>query len=144
MAYAVQADLVPRRITNAEAIELTNDTVGGNAIVAQVITDVLAEASALIDSYCRERYTVPLQASDQVKGLCISIATYLLFLRRRRVTDDIQKLYDNAIAFLKDVAGGKAGLDQPTGSPAQTSSGPAVVTELEERFSDENLGGFIP
>jgi phage gp36-like protein len=143
MAYAVQADLVPRRITNAEAIELTNDNVGGSAIVAQVINDVLAEAGATVDSYCRARYTVPLQASDQVKGLCLSIATYLLFLRRRRVSDDIQKLYDNAIAFLKDVAAGRASLDQPTGATAQSSSGEALATEQEERFSDDNLDGFV-
>jgi len=141
MLYANENDLIPRRLAEQEAIELTNDS-GGSSINSQVIADCLTEASALIDSYCRARYTVPLQLSDQVKGLALDVGLYKLFLRRRRVPEEVKLAYDNAVAFLKDVAAGRAGLDQPTGATAQSSGGEVKSTEVEEKFSDTNLGGY--
>jgi phage gp36-like protein len=141
MAYATENDLIPRRLAEQEAIELTNDS-GGSSIDSTVIADVLTEGSALIDSYCRQRYTVPLQQSDQVKALALDVGLYKLFLRRRRVPEEVQLAYDNAVSFLKDVATGRAGLDQPTGATAQLSGGEAKKTDVAERFSDDNLGGY--
>jgi phage gp36-like protein len=134
LGYAVQADLVPRRLTQQELVQLTNDS-GENTVDAANVTAILTEASAVVDSYCRERYTLPLQSSEQVKGLTLDIGVYKLFLRRRRVTADIEKAYENAIAFLRDVAAGKAGLDQPVGATPQSGSGNVVATDVEEKFS---------
>jgi phage gp36-like protein len=142
MPYAVQADLTPRRLTGVELAQLTDD-VRGTEISAQVVTDVLTEASGKIDSYCRLRYALPLQPSEQLKGLTLDIAEYLLFARKRRVPDDVRQRFDDAIAFLKDLSSGKAALDQPATATQQTSGGAVVVTQVEERFSDENLEGFI-
>jgi phage gp36-like protein len=144
MAYAVQADLVPRRLSNKELAQLTSDN-GADVVVPAVVTDILAEASGTIDSYCSERYAVPLQSSEQIKGIALDIAVYKLFSRKRRNTDEIDKAYDRAIQFLRDVAAGKASLDQPTGASAQTSSGEAVPTQKEERFSNliAILKGFV-
>src|SRR6266700_1448009 len=108
MAYAVQADLSPRRIPAAELVQLTDDTSSG-AVNAQTVTDILDEASATIDSYCRTRYTVPLQASSKVKGLCLDIAEYLLYLRRRRGKPDGRQSYEDSIQFLRDLSAGRAG-----------------------------------
>lgn len=143
MAYAVQADLSPRRISNAELIQLTDDTNSGT-VNASLVTDILDEASAQIDSYCRVRYTVPLQASSQVKGLCLTIAEYLLYLRRKRMKAEVRQSYEDAISFLKDVSSGKAGLDQPVAATPQTGGGDVQITQKPERFSDSALGGFIP
>jgi phage gp36-like protein len=143
MAYATKADLMPRRLSNAELIQLTDDSSSGK-INDAVVDAELTEASAKVDSYCRQRYQVPLQASDQIKGLTLDIASYLLFLRKRRVPEEIRQAFDDAIAFLKDVAAGKASLDQPVGAAAQepaTSAG-VKATEVPERFSDDNLKGF--
>lgn len=141
MAYATQADLVPRRLTSQELVELTNDA-GGATVDETTVANILAEASGTVDSYCRLRYTVPLQNSEQVKALTLDIALYHLFLRRRRIPEEIRLAYDNAIAFLKDVAAGRAGLDQPTGAAAQASGGEVKKTEVEEKFSDDNLDGY--
>jgi phage gp36-like protein len=142
MSYAAKADLSPRRISAAELIQLTDDTNSGSTN-DQVITDVLTEASALIDSYCRVRYSVPLQASDQVKGLCLTLSEYFLYLRRKRVKPDVRQSYEDAISFLKDVSTGKAGLDQPATAAPQISGGDVQTTSVPERFSDCNLKGFI-
>jgi phage gp36-like protein len=144
VAYAVQADLTPRRLTNSELIQLTDDTNSG-AVNAQIVTDCLTEASATIDSYCRQRYTVPLQQSDQVKGICLDITEYLLFSRRRKMPDTAKQRYQDAIAFLKDVGSGRASLDQPAAALPQTAASPGVVpTAKPSRFSDDNLQGWIP
>jgi phage gp36-like protein len=142
MSYAVKADLSPRRISAAELVQLTDDTNSGQTN-DQLISDVLTESSALIDSYCRVRYTVPLQASDQVKGLCLTLAEYYLYLRRKRMKTDVRQSYEDALSFLKDVSTGKAGLDQPATAAPQTSGGDVQITTVEEKFSDCNLKGFI-
>lgn len=142
MPYAVQADITPARITQAILAQLTDDT-GGGQVNAAVVTAELTAAAGIIDSYCRQRYTTPLQTSEMVKRLNVDIAVYLLFVRKDRVSDSVKQTYLDAIAFLKDVASGRASLDQPAGATPQTSGGAPVVTEVEEKFSDENLDGFV-
>ncbi|MGH9580723.1 MAG: gp436 family protein [Terriglobales bacterium] len=142
MQYAAQSDLSPRRLTAKELIELTDDS-GSGQVDAATVSDVLTEASATVDSYAAQRYQVPLQLSEQVKGMTLDIAVYKLFQRRRRVAEDVRRAYEDALAFLKLVAEGKAALDQPAGIPAQQSGGPAVATEKEEKFTDEHLDGYV-
>jgi phage gp36-like protein len=142
MPYATQSDISPRRISNSELIQLTDDTNSG-LVNAQVVTDILIEASGLIDSYCRARYQVPLQQSDQIKGVCLSIAEYYLYLRRKRVSPDVRQAYEDAVSFLKDVSSGKAALDQPATATPQSGGGAVQVTQVDERFSDDNLAGYV-
>jgi phage gp36-like protein len=143
LAYATQADLSPRRISNAELIQLTDDSNSGQ-VNAQLVSDILDEASAAIDSYAGQRYGVPLQSSLQVKGLTLTIAEYLLYLRRKRMKADVRQAYEDAIAFLKDVSSGKARLDQPATAAAQTGAGDVLTTSKPEKFSDQNLSAFVP
>jgi phage gp36-like protein len=143
MPYATQDDLVPRRLTLAALGQLTDDS-GQDVINADVVTQVLTEASAAVDSYVRLRYTVPLQPSEQIKGITLDIAVYMLYSRRDRISDSVQKRYDDAIQFLRDVGAGKAGLDQPTGAVEQASGGPVVTNKNKcEKFSDHNLRDFV-
>jgi phage gp36-like protein len=142
MSYATQADLVPRRLTQSSWCELTNDA-GGNTVDATNVTNILTEASALVDSYCVNRYTIPLQPSEQVKGLVLDIAVYKLFQRRRRMPQEVNDAYAATIKFLQDVSTEKAGLDQPTGALPQTLERNRGRRRKDERFSDDNLKGFV-
>jgi phage gp36-like protein len=151
MPYATQSDLVPLRITQKELVQLTDDAASGQANAA-LVTAALEEASGKIDSYCRNRYATPLQASDSVKGLCLDIASWLLFSRRRNIkmAETVQTRYDEAMAFLKDISTGKAQLDQPSGATPQSALGGPVVAaagripeDKDARFRDEELKGFI-
>ena len=142
MPYATKDDLVPRRLSEAELAQLTSDD-GKGETNTDVVDQVLAEASGKIDSYCRQRYAVPLQQSEQVKGLCLDLAVALLFQRKRREMATIANAHDAAIAFLKDVAAGKAALDQPAGAQPQHAQGGAVESDKKQVFDDDNLGGFI-
>ena len=153
MAYAAQTDLVPLRLTAAELTQLTLDVPSGNpttdaATTAAVAAAALEEASGMVDSYCRSRYQTPLQPSDDVTAKTIDIALYILFRRRRNAKNGeiIRQGYDDAIAFLKDVASSKASLDQPaTQQTPQSSLGGPTVSERDHhlKFSDRNIQGFI-
>jgi phage gp36-like protein len=141
MPYAVKADLVPRRITNQEVIELTDDANSG-ASVDTIITDIILESSGMVDSYCRMRYITPLQASEQIKGLTLDIAEFLLFSRRRRMPETVKYNYESAIAFLQNVAAGKASLDQPSTAQPQVGGGPSVSTQKVSVFNEDRLKGY--
>lgn len=159
MAYAVQSDLVPLRMSQKDLNELCIDNIPGQpvidpasaqglAIVASVTSAALEEASGRVDSYCRGRYVTPLQQSDDVKALALDIALYLLFSRRRttRISETVQQRFDQAIAFLKDISAAKASLDQPATSttPQASLAGPELACKNRElRFRDHKIEGFV-
>jgi phage gp36-like protein len=146
VAYATQADLVPLRMTAKDLTELTDDDNTGT-INASLVSAVLEEASGRVESYCRNRYATPLQASDDVQSLTLDIAVYLLFSRRREtnVGETVKTRFDQAIAFLKDIASSKASLDQPISDQPQTSMGGPQISAKDRHlaFSDRNIEGFV-
>jgi len=121
MAYIVQSDLEPQRLTHTELVELTDDS-GTGEVDTTVLAAVLTEASDEIDSYISGRYTLPLQATGQVKQVCRDIAVFRLFLRRRRTkvplsvvdADPVGAGYRAATQFLEQVRAGEASLDGAT------------------------------
>jgi phage gp36-like protein len=144
MAYAIQSDLTPLRLTQAELVQLTCDDVTGT-VNAATVSAALEEASGTVDSYCRARYQTPLQASDDVKGKTIDIAIYLLFSRRRNAKNGeiIRQRYDDAIAFLKDVAAGRASLDQPAGNTPQTADTSVEKSAHKLTFREHHIEGYV-
>jgi len=125
-----------------ELIELTDDLKTGE-VDAALVTDICAEASGVVDSYCRGKYVLPLTVSEQVKGLALDIAVALLFQRRRRSNEDVNMVHDRAISFLKDVAAGRASLDQS--GKVQASEMDVVTkdhTTDPDVFDDLKLEGF--
>jgi phage gp36-like protein len=147
MAYAAQSDLVPLRLTLDELVQLTDDSKTGQ-VNAAIVSAALEEASGMVDSYCRARYVTPLQVGDDVRGKTLDLAVYLLFSRRRnaKMSETIRQRYEDSIGFLKDIAAGRASLDQPASQAVQQSSaaGPQI-SRRDHRlaFSDRNLEGLI-
>jgi phage gp36-like protein len=143
MAYATQTDLL-QRMSLAELTQLTDDT-GAGAPDEAIISGELEEASGKVDGYCRNKYVTPLQPSDQVTAITRDIAVYLLFSRRpQKMREVVRQRFEDAIALLKDIATGKAVLDQPAGDTAQAINAGAVLpTRKHERFNERNLEGFI-
>jgi phage gp36-like protein len=134
-------------MTTKDLTELTDDDNTGQ-INAAIVTAALEEASGRVESYCRQRYVTPLQQSDDVKSLTLDITVYLLFSRRRETTigETVQQRFDQAIAFLKDIAAAKASLDQPSTAlqPQISLGGPTISKKDRElRFSDHDLQGFV-
>ena len=140
MPYATQADLL-NQITQAELVQLTDDT-GSGSVDSAKVDSALNAASATIDAYAGARYTLPLQTSEKVKQVCVDLAIYELEKRRRRVRDATLAARDAALSFLRDLAARRAVLDQPSGAPAQQTEADVKKTDQERVFSDENLEGF--
>jgi phage gp36-like protein len=132
VSYATQQDLV-ERFGSEELVELTNRG-GGGAADSVVIERALADADDTINGYLSSRYTLPLATVPLLlKRMAGDIARYLLY--EDRVTDQVERRYSDAIAWLKDVASGKAslGADAVGAQPAsdggaQASGGDRVFT----------------
>lgn len=140
MAYCTQSDLL-NQITEAELVQLTDDA-GLGSVDSAKVDAALATASATMDAYAGARYALPLQPSEKLKQLCADLALYELEKRRRRLRDATLAARDAALAFLRDLAAGRAVLDQPPGAPAQQTEADVKKTDQPRTFSDENLEGF--
>ena len=134
MAYATKANLIAR-FGEEELTQLTDraDPAMG-AIDDAVLTAAMSRADALVDSYLRVRYTVPLspvpaEVAHQAEGIA-----------RRYLYDDgapegVQALYDEAIAWLKDCQAGRVLLDAAT-TTAATGTGSVGGAEFAESVND--------
>lgn len=140
MPYCTENDLL-NQLTQAELIQLTDDA-GTGLVDSAKVAAALAAASATIDAYAGARYSLPLAPSDKVTQLCVDLAIYELEKRRRRIREATLAARDAAFSFLRDLARGRAVLDQPAGAPPQTSEADVKKTEEERVFSDEKLEGF--
>ena len=140
MAYCTQADIL-NQLTNSELIQLTDDAGAGSVDTAKVDA-ALNAASATIDAYAGARYTLPLQTSEKIKQLCVDLAIYELEKRRRRIREATLAARDAAFSFLRDLARGRAVLDQPAGAQPQSSEADIQTTDQDRAFSDENLEGY--
>lgn len=106
----------------------------------------LQEAWGEVESYLAQRYALPLPSLPEVlRAKALDIAVYRLFLRRgiRPGTADeaVVGRYRDAVAFLKDVALGRASLPlPPAGEPARPKGGPRI--RGKRVFSRESLEDF--
>lgn len=141
MTYATKQNMIDR--FDAEELERLTDRDGtAGAIVDSVLDRALVDADAKINSYLSGHYTLPLaDTPDVLVRTAADLARF--YLHKDGATDSVQKAYDHAIGFLKDVAAGRARLgdqDTPGETPA-SGSGPVFVAG-ERVFSDETLKGY--
>jgi len=81
VAYSTQAD-IEKRIPAANVAQLTDDT-NGTVTDAAVVTEAIALADALINSYLRGKHDVPLAiVPDLVREWSVSLSIYNLYKRR--------------------------------------------------------------
>jgi phage gp36-like protein len=104
-------------------------------------------ASDLIDSYLRQRYTLPLQAfGDDIREACEVIAAHeLIFGTRGASPDDdsaLSKRYDKKIRWLEQIAAGKVTPDITDSSPG-AGAGPAVAPGKPRVISASSRGWSV-
>ena len=123
-SYCTPTDLTAR-FGEAEVAQLAPATPG--PIDTAAVQRACDDATDLVDGYLRARHTLPLTAvPNLLVKLTADIARFDLHNGGdRQPTDQVRANRDTAIAFLKDVAGGKAdlGLDPAGAEPAETSGG---------------------
>lgn len=141
MAYCTLDD-IRDQLDEQKLIQLTDDNQTGavdEVRVAKAITD----ADATIDSYCQNRYLIPLSPVP-AKGTAISVdlAIYNLYSRRDDTIPDLRKdRQKEALRFLEKVSEGKIKLGSLTPSPADTVNS-VDISSNDRIFTRTKMGGF--
>lgn len=138
--YCDQNDLI-KRFGEHELIQLT-DRDNQGFIDVDVALSAIDDAAATINGYIAGRYTLPLQTQPAVLNrLACDLARY--FLYDESPTELVQKRYDEAIAYLRDVASGKVSLGVNESGDVATSNELAVMESAGSVFARQSAKDFI-
>jgi len=139
--YCMLADLEKR--LDPQWLRALSDDDGDGVADEGVIAAVIADADALIDTFLRARFTVPLESvPDIVRTISAAIALYLLLTRRQEIVPpEHLKRYEAALRLLDELARGLLALG--AGQASTSPSLPQSSREDEERtFGAESLENF--
>ena len=144
MAYCTQDDIL-NQISEDDLIQLTDDDDAGE-VDTDKVSRAIDDAEALIDSYCGTKYLVPFSTvPDIIRSQAVEIAIYDLFARRMGAPEERKQRYDDAIRFLKDVAGGKAslGVQPPPDPPGDDNyTGGSQVSVRTKIFDSDTMDKY--
>lgn len=139
MPYATQTDLISRYGTSA--VTTVSDRDGNGAIDTDAVTAALADATSLMNSYLGRQYDLPLTVeSDELTRACADIAMYRLGADAATGTDELRRRYEDALAWLRDVARGVATLGQV--SEPVTLSSTVEFDSMERIATRDTLRGL--
>ncbi|PTW61426.1 phage gp36-like protein [Breoghania corrubedonensis] len=144
MTYATQQDLIDRFGAD-ELIQLTDRlSVPPAAIDADVVARALSDADALIDSYLRKRYALPLDPAPPVLvKIASDLARYNLYDDGADKDGPVVRAQGSALAWLRDVSKGLIELDDGTGDAPAASGGGQVRASYPDRvFTRDSLRGY--
>lgn len=141
MGYAVKQDMIDR-FGETELVQLTNkDNNAATSIDDPALDQALADANAEIDGYLAGRYTLPLvHVPLTLKRNACDIARYHLY--DDRVTDQVQKRYDDALAFMRAVGKGSIGLGPDAAQQPAAAAGGPKTSESEREFTRDSLSDY--
>jgi phage gp36-like protein len=143
MGYAVKQDLIDR-FGEKELRELT-DRVNRppTTIDETVVGRALADATALIDGYIAKKYNLPLATVPEILIKTTSdVARYYLHGKAADKDSPVTAAYNQAVAWLKDVAKGLIQLDDGGETP-EPAGGGAIKTSAPNRvFTRTSLRSF--
>lgn len=104
-----------------------------------LINSALVDADNTIDGYLAVRYAVPLASPPAVvKRLACDLARY--FLYDDQATETVQKRYDTAERFFREVGAGKLSLGVDMGAAAQPAGGTVEITSGGSVFGRSDKG----
>lgn len=141
MSYCGQTDIL-NQIDATLLLQLTDDA-GVGAIDADIVTRAIEDADATIDSYCQDRYAIPLSpVPPKIRQISVDIAIYNLYSRREDVVPDIRKEKNQAaIKFLERVSDGKIQLGVATLTPVNTDNS-VNISGNTRIFTRNKMEGF--
>ena len=140
MTYATQTSLEDA-FGVKEILQIADRDVNG-AVDATALAAVLARADSVIDSYLVGRYARPLVTphAPMVVGTACDQARYSIFDDAAPV--EVRKRYEFAMAWLKDVASGKAVLSLPLATAEASALGSPEFSAPPRVFDATTLARF--
>ncbi len=133
MAYIDKAAMI-LMFGEPELIQLTDRDGAAGSIVDAVLDTATINAESEVDSYVGSAYTLPLPTVPEVlKQMTADIARFRLY--GGQATEEVQKRYDRAVSWLRDVSKGVVSLGIKTTDP-QPDSVVAVSGARPQVFTD--------
>ncbi len=139
MSYCTLTDIT-ENIPTTMLAQLSNDTTPAT-VSEDIVNQFITDSSAIIDSYLRGRYTLPLNNTHTIlKKICIDIIKYELYKRRNIVNESVNIIYKDAIATLDKLQKGIVVLNEST-----TTDKPSFYlgTTHTNIFSDDLLSNYL-
>ncbi len=139
MAYCTKENLI-QRFGQREIDDLL-DRDNNSVDDTDTLSETIADADALIDSYVCSKYETPLSPVPAIiKYISCDIARFMLW--DDNAPEEVRKRYDDAIARLKDISKGLMNLPS-TVLPSPTNPTGGVDYYAEERvFTRDSLFGY--
>lgn len=143
MMYGSVEDMVSR-FGKVDIVRLSQlEDRATDVIDVSKVETALNDASAMIDSYLRGRYQVPVQTPprDLIRAACILARYDLAKSSHSEPTDQMVKDYEEIRKWLLDIQKGVARLDIPVHGPTQSSvsNSGARFEDREAIFTSQNL-----
>lgn len=141
MAYSTLENLLSM-VAEAELINLTNDTVPADSINLEQIASSIEYADELINSYLRNKYTLPLKYVPKIiQKISSDIALYRLYSRRpRKLPEHITENYKEATSILKNIQKEQMILDLPQEHPQMNVTEPSKMVVSNKTNSSRIFG----
>ncbi|MDL2401255.1 gp436 family protein [Rhizobium mayense] len=143
--YATVDDMIAR-FGEPQMIRLsTPDDLDATVVDATKVETALTDATALIESYVRGRYFVPIATPpSEIVRACCQLARYdLADGERTRPTEEMSKQRSDVISWLRGIADEKIHLDLPAADALgpTVNSGPRMA-DRRTVFSDRSMRDF--
>lgn len=136
--YISQQDLLDR--LGADDLNRLADLDGDDMPDAEVLQQAIDASEGTVNAYVGKAYALPLAAvPDVLKSATFDIVVYNL--HQQAAPEIVIARYKEALAFLKDVATGKALIDVG-GSEPESKPSLARFTGPKRIMSRDGLGGF--
>jgi phage gp36-like protein len=138
-AYATIQDMIDR-FTQTEILRLSATTnVLPVAIEAVTVNRALDDATALVESYLRKRYFVPVDATaDIIRATCILARYDLATGGDKEPTTQMKEDRASTIKWLEGIASGMVSLD---GATPASSGGKARMSDRPRVFTPDSMAG---
>jgi phage gp36-like protein len=141
MAY-IDRDKMIAEFGELELIQLTDRDASFGSIVDPVLVQAMTNAESEIDSYLGSRYDLPLTTVPEVvRSFACDITRYRLY--DARATEEVQKRYDRAVSWLRDVSKGIVSLGLKVTDVAPTDEA-VVINSRSQVFTDDLFGKMGP
>ena len=143
MAYVTNAQLIEAMGGDGIVAKYTDDT--GSTPTADTITEMIARADGMMDSYIAMRYATPVDTSTYPKtaavlrACSIALAAFNIQAIRDMVAPDIKARRETWLEWLKGLAKGEIEIPAGTELPGPTSVTDSVFVSETRRGGRDNL-----
>jgi phage gp36-like protein len=142
--YCTITDLT-KIVSEQDMIELTDDMIPAETIIAANVDKAISDASEMIDGYLRSRYSLPLSpVPGLIATLACDIAVYRLYARRAKLIppEGVSERYKNALKLLVNIQKGELELGAGAAATPEISEAAGTTDAAPRIFTRDTMRNF--